>query len=90
MSAETRTPTVRIQVTETVTYQAHVELTPELLDEAADSGYDRTATGVAEFLDDDTDHDEVLRIVSERNKYGALKNFVDVIERETHWNGEVY
>lgn len=87
---EAKTPTIRIQVTETVTYNAHVELTPALLDEAADEGYDRTAVGVAEYLAGDPDHPEVLGVVSERTKSGALANLVDVLERDVRWNGEVY
>lgn len=54
--------TLTLRVTETVEHVHTVELTDELLDEAASWGEDRTLAGVLAMLTDDPDHDAVLAV----------------------------
>lgn len=85
----TKTPTIRLTVTEVVTYEGDVPLTDGLLDEAASEGYERTAKGVAEYLAHNPDHEEVLAVVEHEDKYGCKDNFMDVLDRTADWDGEV-
>lgn len=61
---------IMLTVTETVEYRTEVEVTDDLLDEAAELGYPRTPSGVLEMLgDSDGEHDLVIETVHNDNAW---------------------
>lgn len=70
-----KTETLTVLVTEAVQYRHTFGVTPELLDEAEEEGYERSSAGVLKMIETDPDHDVVLAAVDD-------ENFLHVFERE--------
>lgn len=65
---------IMLTVTETVEYRDEIEVTDDLLDEAAGLGLPRTPAGVLEMLEDsDGEHDVVTEIVDDANAWAVYE-----------------
>lgn len=65
---------IMLTVTETVEYRAEIEVTDDLLNEAAGLGYPCTPAGVLKMLEDsDGEHDAVIEIVDNDNAWAVYE-----------------
>lgn len=67
---------IMLTVTETVEYRAEIEVTDDLLDEAARFGLPRTPDGVLKMMEDsDGEHDAVIEIVDDANAWAVYARY---------------